>query len=299
MTNPKDHRIEFVFLFDVEYGNPNGDPDAGNLPRVDPETGLGLVTDVCLKRKVRNYVQISRPDDQKLDAQNPTCTIYIRESTVLQNQRKAANATDEGKKTTINVRDKNRKAMCSRYYDVRAFGAVMSTGKYNAGQVRGPIQLTFSRSLDRVFPYEATITRVAVESEEERKKNIDDPDTLRTMGRKAFIPYGLYRCQGFISPHFAEKTGFDADDLALFWEALENMFDHDRSAARGLMTARKLITFQHETRLGNAHAHKLLESVTVKRRDENNKPPRQFADYEVVIPEQSAMPKGVTVEVKF
>ena len=289
-----------------ENGNPNGDPDAGNLPRVDPETGIGIVTDVCLKRKVRNFVQLRREG-------RDGCDIYVREGAVLQNRRKDAGAVDEGKKKTTAVRDKNRETVCARYYDVRTFGAVMSTDKYNAGQVRGPVQMTFARSLSRVLPAEAAITRVAVESEKERK-DIDDPDKRRTMGRKAFIPYGLYRCHGFISPAFAAATGFDADDLALFWQALENMFDHDRSAARGFMAARKLIVFRHDSPLGNAPAHKLLEMVQVSPADgENNAaPPRAFSDYEVKVGgkildektppgalEVSGMPKGVTVEVKF
>ena len=290
-TNPQNHRMEFVLLFDVENGNPNGDPDAGNLPRVDPETGLGLVTDVCLKRKVRNFVAVKRAD------QTDTCDIYVREGSVLQNRRAEAGAADEGKKTTTAGRDKNRELVCARYYDVRTFGAVMSTGKYNAGQVRGPVQMTFAKSRDRVLPAEAAITRVAVESEAERK-NIDDPDQRRTMGRKAVIPYGLYRGHGFVSPHFAQATGFDSADLALFWDALENMFDHDRSAARGLMAARKLVVFTHDSPLGNAPAHKLLERVEVAREDKT-KPPRAFSDYEVKVPAQKDMPKGVTVEVKF
>ena len=288
-ANPQEHRMEFVLLFDVENGNPNGDPDAGNLPRVDPETGLGLVTDVCLKRKVRNFVEI------KCDGQ-PGRDIYIRESAILQNRRAEAGAKDEGKKPTTAVRDKNREIVCKQYYDVRTFGAVMP-GKYNSGQVRGPVQITFARSLDRVLPAEAAITRVAVESEAERKDS-DDPDKRRTMGRKSFIPYGLYQCSGFISPHFAAQTGFNSDDLALFWDALENMFDCDRSAARGLMTARRLVVFTHQSPLGNCPAHKTLECVKVRKMDDGN-PPRKFADYQVEEIDEDNMPKGVTVEVKF
>ena len=287
-TDPQNNRMEFVFLFDVENGNPNGDPDAGNMPRVDPEDNRGIVTDVCLKRKVRNFVAVKCHGENGRD-------IYVREESVLQNRRRDAGAEDQGKKTTTAGRDKNRQLVCAAYYDVRTFGAVMTTEKYNAGQVRGAVQMTFAKSADPVMPAEFAITRVAVESEKERK-NADDPDKRRTMGRKAFIPYGLYQCSGFISPHFACDTGFDSEDLRLFWEALENMFDLDRSAARGLMTARKLVVFAHENPLGNAPAHQMLERVQVRREDEN-KPPRQFADYQVEVDDKN-MPKGVEVEVK-
>ena len=296
-ANPQQNRMEFVFLFDVENGNPNGDPDAGNLPRVDPETGLGLVTDVCLKRKVRNYVQIAHPDGLDKTGRN-TRDIYVREGAILQKRRAEAGAADEGKKTTTAGRDKNRELVCARYYDVRTFGAVMATEKFNAGQVRGPVQMTFAKSAHPVSLSDLSITRVAVENEGSRK-DPDDPDKLRTMGRKAIIPYGLYRCSGFVSPHFARDTGFNADDLALFWEALERMFDHDRAAARGLMTARKLVVFRHENPLGNAPAHKLLERVKIRLKDEDEaKPPRQFSDYEVEVDEND-MPEGVSAEEKF
>ena len=279
--NPQEHRMEFVLLFDVENGNPNGDPDAGNLPRVDPETGLGLVTDVCLKRKVRNFVQITRDGEKGRD-------IYIRERVGLKGRRKAAGA--EEKVTEKSGRDEvlaNQKKVCDAYYDVRTFGAVMP-GKFHAGQVRGPVQMTFAKSLCPVVPATTTITRVADE----------EKDNEGEMGNKHIIPYGLYRGHGFVSPHFARATGFDSADLALFWDALENMFDHDRSAARGLMAARKLVVFTHDSPLGNAPAHKLLERVEVERKDKT-KPPRAFSDYEVKVPAQKDMPKGVTVEVKF
>ena len=290
-ANPQQQRMEFVLLFDVENGNPNGDPDAGNLPRVDPETGNGLVTDVCLKRKVRNYIALARADTPQTHA------IYVREGSVLQEQRQKAGAKDEGKKPSVAGRDKNREAVCAAYYDVRTFGAVMSTKEYNAGQVRGPVQMTFAQSLDPVLPATATITRVAVENAKERE-DIADPDKRRTMGSKHIIPYGLYRCHGFISPSFARATGFNADDLALFWEALENMFDCDRSAARGMMAARQLVVFTHDSPLGNAPAHKLLESVEVQLKDSVDKP-RKFADYKVATPDPKQLPKGVEMEVKF
>ena len=270
------NRYDFILLFDVKDGNPNGDPDGGNLPRVDPETGEGLVTDVCIKRKVRNYIQMAT--DQG---------IFVRENSVLNDSINAAveEATGKDAKTkNATDRDKARALMCKEYYDIRAFGAVLSTGN-NAGQVRGPIQLTFARSIDPIFPHEHTITRMAATDASEQKKNeeADDKGGNRTMGRKATVPYGLYKMYGFVTPHFAEDTGFTEDDLSLFWEALQNMFDLDHSAARGLMSLQKLIVFKHDSTLGNAPAHKLFERVSVTRREEITGPARDFSDYTVQI----------------
>ena len=270
------NRYDFILLFDVKDGNPNGDPDGGNLPRVDPETGEGLVTDVCIKRKVRNYIQMAT--DQG---------IFVRENSVLNDSINAAveEATGKDAKTkNATDRDKARALMCKEYYDIRAFGAVLSTGN-NAGQVRGPIQLTFARSIDPIFPHEHTITRMAATDASEQKKNeeADDKGGNRTMGRKATVPYGLYKMYGFVTPHFAEDTGFTEDDLSLFWEALQNMFDLDHSAARGLMSLQKLIVFKHDSPLGNAPAHKLFERVSVTRREEITGPARDFSDYTVQI----------------
>ena len=270
------NRYDFILLFDVKDGNPNGDPDGGNLPRVDPETGEGLVTDVCIKRKVRNYIQMAT--DQG---------IFVRENSVLNDSINAAveEATGKDAKTkNATDRDKARALMCKEYYDIRAFGAVLSTGN-NAGQVRGPIQLTVARSIDPIFPHEHTITRMAATDASEQKKNeeADDKGGNRTMGRKATVPYGLYKMYGFVTPHFAEDTGFTEDDLSLFWEALQNMFDLDHSAARGLMSLQKLIVFKHDSPLGNAPAHKLFERVSVTRREEITGPARDFSDYNVQI----------------
>lgn len=276
------NRIDFVYLFDVQDGNPNGDPDAGNLPRVDAETGMGLVTDVCLKRKVRNYVQIVKNLESGFD-------IFIKEKAVLNTE--IDKAHDDA--TVKNAKDKTeaaRQFMCKNYYDIRTFGAVMSTGK-NAGQVRGPIQLTFSRSIDPIVAKEHSITRMAVATEKEAEKQSGDN---RTMGRKSTIPYGLYVCHGFVSANLAKQTGFREEDLQLFWEALKNMFDQDRSAARGLMSARKLIVFRHNSALGNAPANQLFDLVHVEKIGEGV--PRSFADYHVKI-QQDALPQGVTVEV--
>ena len=276
------NRIDFVYLFDVQDGNPNGDPDAGNLPRVDAETGMGLVTDVCLKRKVRNYVQIVKNLESGFD-------IFIKEKAVLNTE--IDKAHDDA--TVKNAKDKTeaaRQFMCKNYYDIRTFGAVMSTGK-NAGQVRGPIQLTFSRSRDPIVAKEHSITRMAVATEKEAEKQSGDN---RTMGRKSTIPYGLYVCHGFVSANLAKQTGFREEDLQLFWEALKNMFDQDRSAARGLMSARKLIVFRHNSALGNAPANQLFDLVHVEKIGEGV--PRSFADYQIKI-QQDALPQGVTVEV--
>lgn len=278
-----ENRIDFVFMFDVQDGNPNGDPDAGNLPRVDAETGMGLVTDVCLKRKVRNYVQVAKQCAPGYD-------IFIKEKAVLNTLIDQAHEAESVK----NASDKKkteaaRNIMCQSYYDVRAFGAVMSTGK-NAGQVRGPIQLTFARSVDPIFASEHSITRMAVATEQEAEKQKGDN---RTMGRKATIPYGLYVCHGFVSASLARQTGFSQEDLDLFFDALKNMFDIDRSAARGLMSAQKLIVFRHSSVLGNAPANKLFDLVKVTKA--TDAVARSFGDYTVTIA-RDQLPAGVTVE---
>ena len=276
------NRIDFVYIFDVQDGNPNGDPDAGNLPRVDTETGMGLVTDVCLKRKVRNYVQVAKQLNDGYD-------IFIKEKAVLNTEIDKAH-DDSEVKAAKDKTEAARKFMCKNYFDIRTFGAVMSTGK-NAGQVRGPIQLSFARSVDPISTSEHSITRMAVATEKEAEKHSGEN---RTMGRKATVPYGLYVCHGFISANLAKQTGFSEEDLQLFWEALKNMFDLDRSAARGLMSAQRLIAFRHNSELGNAPANKLFDLVKINRTTTN--PPRSFSDYEVSI-DSSSVPAGVTVEV--
>jgi CRISPR-associated protein Csd2 len=281
------NRYEFVYLFDVTNGNPNGDPDAGNLPRLDPETNQGLVTDVCLKRKIRNYVALEKEGE-------PGYAIYMQEKSVLNNQHmKAYQALgielapkklpkDEAKAHELTA------WMCKNFFDVRTFGAVMTT-EVNAGQVKGPVQMAFAHSIDPIVPMEIAITRMAVTNERDLEKE-------RTMGRKHIVPYGLYRAHGFISAKLAEKTGFSAEDLALFWRALVNMFEHDRSAARGEMAARKLIVFKHDNPLGNAPAHLLFDSVKVERvSGEADAPARQFNDYKVSI-EGTALPNGIGIE---
>ena len=275
------NRIDFVYIFDVQDGNTNGDPDAGNLPRVDAETGMGLVTDVCLKRKVRNYVQTAKGQANGYD-------IFIKEKAVLNALIDKAHDDSEVKA----AKDKTEAArmfMCKNYYDIRTFGAVMSTGK-NAGQVRGAIQLTFARSVDTIATAEHSITRMAVATEKEAEKQGGDN---RTMGRKATVPYGLYICHGFISANLAKQTGFSEEDLELFWDALKNMFDVDRSAARGLMSAQKLIVFKHDSILGNTPANKLFELVKVKKTCDGA--PRSFSDYSVTI-DKVGVPSNVTVE---
>lgn len=274
------NRYDFIYLFDVQDGNPNGDPDGDNAPRTDYETGQGLVTDVCLKRKVRNYVQIKMGED----LQNQ---IFVKEGAILNNEiKKAYKALDlkpkeKGKES--DNKDKARQYMCEHYYDIRAFGAVMSTGD-NAGQVRGAVQLTFARSIDPVVTSEHTVSRIAVTDEK-------DKDKASTFGRKATVPYGLYRAHGFVSAALARETTFSEDDLELLWEALKNMFDLDRSAARGLMAARRLIVFKHKDDLGNAPAHKLFELVKVEAKDPS-RPARSFSDYEITV-DESNLPKGV------
>lgn len=278
------NRIDFIYIFDVQDGNPNGDPDAGNLPRVDAETGMGLVTDVCLKRKVRNYVQVSKECSDGYD-------IFIKEKGVL-NTLIDASHEDERVQQMENPGDRTeaaRRVMCEKYYDVRTFGALMTTGK-NAGQVRGPIQLTFARSADPIAAAEHSITRMAVATEKEAEKQGGDN---RTMGRKSTVPYGLYVCHGFISANLAQQTGFSQEDLDLFWDALRNMFDCDRSAARGMMSAQKLIVFKHDSVLGNAPANKLFDLVKIEKKCDGC--PRSFSDYNVTI-DKNGLPQNVTVE---
>ena len=275
------NRFDFVYIFDVKDGNPNGDPDAGNLPRVDAETGMGLVTDVCLKRKVRNYVQAAKGLSDGYD-------IFIKEKAVLNALIDKAH-DDSAVKAATDKTEAARMFMCKNYYDIRTFGAVMSTGK-NAGQVRGAIQLTFARSVDAIATAEHSITRMAVATEKEAEKQGGDN---RTMGRKATVPYGLYVCHGFISANLAQQTGFSEEDLLLFWDALKNMFDIDRSAARGLMSAQKLIVFKHDSVLGNAPANKLFDLVKVERVCDGA--PRSFNDYTVTI-DMVGLPANVTVQ---
>jgi CRISPR-associated protein Csd2 len=284
------HRYEFVYLFDVINGNPNGDPDAGNLPRLDPETNCGLVTDVALKRKIRNFVTLDKNG-------SPGFAIYMQEKAVLNNQHKRAYDAIEIKpedkrlpKDEANAR-KITAWMCANFFDVRTFGAVMTTG-VNAGQVRGPVQMAFATSVEPVLPLEISITRMAVTTEKEAEAQSGDN---RTMGRKHILPYGLYRAHGFVSAKLAERTGFSDEDLQLLWNALINMFEHDRSAARGEMAARKLIVFEHENAMGNAPAHKLFDAVKVRRTDgSEDHPARSFVDYRVHV-DAEAIPKGVSV----
>ncbi|MYL25024.1 type I-C CRISPR-associated protein Cas7/Csd2 [Halomonas alkaliantarctica] len=279
------NRYEFVFLFDVKDGNPNGDPDAGNLPRVDAETGQGLVTDVCLKRKVRNYVGLFKEE-------TPPFEIYIKEKAVLnRSNQRAYTALDlkpESKKLPKKEEDARKVTqwMCQNFFDIRTFGAVMSTD-VNTGQVRGPVQLNFARSIDPVVSAEHSITRMAVTTEKEAEKQSGDN---RTMGRKFTIPYGLYRCHGFISANLAKQTGFGEEDLELLWDALINMLDHDRSASRGEMSPCALYVFKHDSPLGNAPARKLFELIDINRISEG--PARDYNDYQVSIREDQ-LPSGV------
>lgn len=307
-------RHDFVLIFDVTNGNPNGDPDAGNLPRLDPETNHGLVSDVSLKRKIRNYVDLSRTGQTGHH-------IYVQEGAILNEKHRQAYVAlrpDEPKAATepkLNPRDdaesvKLRDFMCSNFFDVRTFGAVMSTG-INCGQVKGPVQITFATSVEPIMPSEITITRMAATNEAEKKKGTEGSDgdqrtDNRTMGRKHIVPYGLYVAHGFVSAKFAERTGFSEADLGLLFEALKSMFEHDRSAARGEMTTRRLIAFRHDSALGNAPAHVLFDRVRISRnvggeirelddRGLGNFPPaRKFADYAVSV-DGDGMPDGVEI----
>lgn len=291
MADPIKNRYEFVILFDVENGNPNGDPDAGNMPRIDPETGLGIVTDVCLKRKIRNYVETVKEDA-------PGYRIYIKDNVPLNVSDRRAyeelgvkpdKSGKIDKKTDPDIDRKIRDYMCGEYYDIRTFGAVMTTfvkAALNCGQVRGPVQISFARSIDPIVPQEVTITRVAITTEEDAQKKGTE------MGRKHIIPYALYRAEGYVSANLARRfTGFSEDDLALLWQAVINMFENDHSAARGKMAVRELIVFHHESELGNAPAYKLFDTVTVRRKDESA-PARSYSDYSVTVNE-SAVPSGV------
>lgn len=275
------NRYEFVLLFDVVNGNPNGDPDAGNMPRFDPETGHGLVTDVCLKRKIRNFVALTKNGEEGYN-------IYIQEKAVLNRTNemayKAFELKPEAKKLPKKVEDAKKVTgwMCANFYDIRSFGAVMTT-EINCGQVRGPVQLAFARSVEPILSQEVSITRMAVTNEKDLEKE-------RTMGRKHIVPYGLYVAQGFVSAPLAEKTGFDDNDLELLWKALINMFEHDRSAARGVMSSQKLIIFKHQDKLGNAPAHKLFDLIDIKRNNHSERPARSFKDFEVTI---APAPSGV------
>lgn len=304
MSTELKNRYDFMLIFDVKDGNPNGDPDAGNLPRVDTETGEGLVTDVCLKRKVRNYVQLTKGEEVGYD-------IFVKEKAVLNKAIEMAYAdlsidlakppsdVSDGKKRNKEGQGQGsevqqaRVKMCEKYFDIRTFGAVMSTGA-NAGQVRGPVQITFARSVDPVVTLEHSITRMAVATEAEAEKQSGDN---RTMGRKNTIPYGLYVAYGFVSSALAKQTGFSEEDFELLVQALVGMFDQDRSAARGLMATQKLIVFKHDSALGNAPSHKLFDLVKIAKKAEVSVP-RKFSDYDVTIPEDSLLPAGVSVEVK-
>ena len=289
MSTPIKNRYDFVILFDVENGNPNGNPDAGNMPRIDPETGYGLVTDVCLKRKIRNYVE-----DLKEEA--PGYRIYVKEGVPL-NRSDAEALTAVGvsgdlkaaKKADPGIDKKLRDFMCSNFYDIRTFGAVMTTfvkGALNCGQVRGPVQLNFARSIDPIVPQEVTITRVAITTEADAEKKGTE------MGRKHIVPYALYRAEGYVSANLARKiTGFSEDDLQLLWQAILNMFENDHSAARGKMAVRELIVFKHDSELGNAPAYKLFEKVQVEKRVEV---PRKYGDYVVSVSDD--LPEGVHCE---
>lgn len=283
------NRYDFLYIFDVQDGNPNGDPDAGNLPRLDAETGEGLVTDVCLKRKIRNYVQVAKGCADGYD-------IFIKEKAVLNNLIEDAHEDESVKRAADSAKtEAARDVMCRRYFDVRTFGAVMSTGEKtkNAGQVRGPIQLTFARSVSPVYSQEHSITRMAVASEKESKNQAGGN---RTMGRKSTVPYGLYVAHGFVSANLAQQTGFSEEDLNLVWDALVNMFDCDRSAARGLMSARRLIVFKHDSMLGNAPANKLFDLVRIEQTDKD-KACRSFGDYTVSIDRDNCPPNVEIIEI--
>lgn len=344
MSEPIQNRYDFVFFCDVKNGNPNGDPDAGNLPRIDPDTSRGIISDVCIKRKIRNYVDLIKGeviDNPDVGEGELGYKIYVQEGAVLNERHgmaykhyqhadalqrveqdmsrelgtRLADKLQKDESLTGNeleellkkemaeskfkkelkkaVNDRIQKVlvtkfMCDNFFDIRTFGAVMTTG-VNCGQVRGPVQLCFGESIDPVIPLEMSITRMAATKEQEDKEN-------KTMGRKQYVPYGLYRIEGFVSASLAEKSGFCQDDLDLLWEALMNMFENDRSAARGLMTSRKLIVFKHESKLGNAPAHKLFDTVRVNKNIPIDQEPRKFEDYEIKVPEEGDLPDGVEVE---
>ena len=298
MENLK-NRIDFVYIFDVQNGNPNGDPDAANAPRVDAEDMHGIVTDVCLKRKVRNYVQTKVSEDDKNEYQEGY-DIFVKDKAVLDalvekiyDYESVKIIKDKDKKTEeVKKKEEAKKLLCKNYFDIRTFGQVIATpGKQD--QVRGPIQLTFARSVDEITPRPLSITRCAVQKEEKNSDTDDVRQKERTMGRKNIVPYGLYVCHGFVSANLAKQTGFSEEDLELFWDALKNMFDVDRSAARGLMSAQKLIVFKHESALGNAPANKLFDLVKVEKVCDGT--PRSFSDYTVTI-DKAGLPAKVIVE---
>lgn len=295
MTQPIAHRYDFVLLFDVQNGNPNGDPDAGNAPRVDPETGHGLVSDVSLKRKIRDYVSLAKRTPEGEPEQG--YDIYVQLHSVLETQHRRAYEAiklDPEKKTKDAV-DNARKWMCQTFFDVRTFGAVMSTG-VNCGQVRGPVQITFGRSLDRITQLEQSITRKAVTTQKDADAQIEKHGMITgTMGRKEIVPYGLYRAHGFVSPAFASATGFSNEDLELLWQALISMFEFDHSATRGEMATRALVVFEHESQLGNAPSHQLFERVKVKAHD--GVLPRSFSDYHLEV-DSAGLPSGVQLHRK-
>ena len=298
MSNSIKNRYDFVLIFDVKDGNPNGDPDAGNLPRIDAETGQGLVTDVCLKRKVRNYIQLTKGEEfgydifikekailnQLIEKAYADCEIDLAKPPEDEKDGKKRNKEGQGQGSEVQTA---RVKMCKDYFDIRTFGAVMSTGA-NAGQVRGPVQMTFGRSVDPIVTAEHSITRMAVATEAEAEKQGGDN---RTMGRKNTVPYGLYVAYGFVSPALANQTSFNEDDLTLFWQALRDMFEYDHSAARGLMATQKLVIFKHQSALGNVHASDLFKLVQLARKDPT-KPARDFSDYTV---EVSPAPQGVEI----
>jgi CRISPR-associated protein Csd2 len=286
-------RYDFALLFDVVNGNPNGDPDAGNSPRVDPETGRGLVSDVCLKRKIRNFITLVKSSAEGIPQQG--YDIYVKERAILNNQHARAyealglKLDAKAKKGELSPELAARAWMCQTFFDVRMFGAVMSTG-VNAGQVRGPVQVTFARSVDQISPLEQSITRMAVTTEKEAEKQ---EGGNRTMGRKEIVPYGLYVVHGFVSPYLAAQTGFSNGDLELLWQSLERMFEVDRSAARGEMSSRRLVVFEHDSMLGNAPAHRLFDRIHIGRKDAT-RPPRDYSDYDVEI-DVTALPEGVQI----
>lgn len=295
MSEAIKNRYEFAIIFDVENGNPNGDPDAGNMPRVDPETGYGIVTDVCLKRKIRNYVETVKENESGYG-------IYIKSGVPLQTSDKKAfeylgieeSEVKKMKKDNPEIDAKIRDFMCKNFFDIRAFGAVMTTfvkAALNCGQVRGPVQLGFARSVDPIFPQEITITRCAITTEADAEKNTN------TMGNKFIVPYGLYIAEGYISANLARKvTGFSVDDLELLWDTIINMFEFDHAAARGKMAVRKLVIFKHDSELGNVPAYKLFDAIKIERK-KDVEVARSFSDYNISIAE-SEIPQGVTCTVR-
>jgi CRISPR-associated protein Csd2 len=290
---PIKNRYDFILLFDVINGNPNGDPDAGNSPRIDPETGHGLVSDVCLKRKIRNFVCMAQ-NDPSTGEPAAGYDIYVKEKAILNQQHQKGHdavglkADAKGKEKSGKISEA-RAWMCQTFFDIRMFGAVMTT-EINCGQVRGPVQLAFARSVDPIVPLEQSLTRMAVTTEREAEQQ---EGGNRTMGRKEIVPYGLYVAHGFVSPHLAGDTGFSDKDLALLWQSLRMMFEQDRSAARGEMASRKLVVFKHESMLGNAPAHALFDRLRIAR-DDLTKPARAFSDYKVAL-DKSNLPAGITI----